>query len=167
VVGDSIIASLGCASVTVQWLPAPEVERFYAGKPGLVNPFPKEIWKDSPPTVFLVKLRNPSPEDLHFDPGLTFLVDQGGRRGIPLSYEAMYLGMSEAERSGPALRSLEVTLFSRFVVLPSRGQREGLLVFPGLDPEAKHLLLEFASFSVGGRIAPGHFEFQVLREKPE
>jgi len=166
VVGESVIASLGGAGVTVQWLPASGVERFYVGKLGLVNPFPKEAWKNAPPTVFLVQFRNQTSEDLQFDPALTFLVDQGGRRGVPLSFEEVYMGMSEAERSGPALRSLQATLFSRFVVLPPGGQREALLVFPGIGPEAKSLLLEFASFFVGGRNVPGLFEFQVLREQP-
>jgi hypothetical protein len=167
VVGDSIIASLGGAAVTVQWLPAPGVERFYAGKPGLVNPFPKEIWKDAPPTLFLLRLRNQTSEELQFDPALAFLVDQGGRRGVPLTFEEVYMGMSEAERSDPALRSLQATLFSRFVVLSPGGQREGLLAFPGIGPEAKSLLLEFASFFIGGKSAPSHFEFQVLRQRPQ
>ena len=164
VVGESIIASLGGAAVTVQWLSPPGVDRFYAGRIGLVNPFPKETWKDAPPTVFLVQFRNQTSEDLQFDPALTFLVDQRGRRGVPLSFEEVYMGKPEAERSGPALRSLQATLFSRYLVLPPGGQREALLVFPGIDPEAKVLLLEFASFFIGGKSAPGHFEFQVLHQ---
>jgi hypothetical protein len=167
VVGESIIASLGGAAVTVQWLSAPGVDRFYAGRIGLVNPFPKETWKDAPPIIFLVQVRNQTSEELQFDPILTFLVDQGGRRGLPLTYEGMYLGMSEAERSGPAMRSLQATLFSRFVVVSPGGQREGLLVFPGIEPEAKVLLLEFASFFIGGKSAPGHFEFQVLHQQTQ
>ena len=167
VVGKSIIASLGGVAVTVRWLPAPGVERFYAGKPGLVNPFPKEMWKDTPPLVFLVQVRNQTSEELQFDPTLTFLVDQGGGRGLPLSYEEMYLGMSEAERSGPAMQSLQATLLSRFVALPPGGQREGLFVFAGVGPEAKLLRLEFNSFFIGGKSAPALFEFQVIREKTE
>ncbi len=167
VVGESIIASLGGVAVTVRWLPASGVERFYGGKPGLVNPFPKETWKDAPPTVFLVQFRNQTSEDLQFDPALTYLVDQRGRRGVPLSFEEVYMGKSEAERSDPALRSLQATLFSRFLVLHPGGQREGLLVFPVLDPESKHLALEFSSLFIGGRGVPGLFEFQVLRQESE
>jgi len=33
-----------------------------------------------------------------------------------------------------------------------------------VKPEAKYLLLELASFFVGGRSAPGHFAFQVVRQ---
>ncbi|MGE5850188.1 MAG: hypothetical protein ACM362_08680 [Candidatus Methylomirabilota bacterium] len=167
VVGESIIASLGGVAVTVRWLPGPGVERFYAGKPGLVNPFPKEMWKEAPPTIFLVQVRNQTSEEIQFDPALTFLVDQGGWRGVPLSYDEMYLGMSEAERSGPAMRSLQATLFSRFVVVSPGGQREGLLVYSAVSPEAKLLRLEFASFFIGGKSATGFFEFQVLRRKTE
>lgn len=167
VVGEAIIASLGGVGVTVRWLPAPGVDRFYAGKPGLVNPFPKEMWKEAPPTIFLVQVRNQTSEEVQFDPALTFLVDQGGGRGLPLSYDEMYLGMSEAERSGPAMQSLQATLFSRFVVVSPGRQREGLLVFSVVGPDAKLLRLEFASFFIGGKSAPGLFEFQVLREKTE
>jgi hypothetical protein len=167
VVGESIIASLGGVAVTVRWLPGPGVDRFYAAKPGLVNPFPKEMWKEAPPTVFLVQVRNQTSEEVQFDPALTFLVDQDGWRGIPLSYDEMYLGMSEGERSGPAMRSLQATLFSRFVVVPPGGQREGLLVFSAVGPKAKLLRLEFASFFSGGKSVPGLFEFQVLRQPTE
>jgi len=167
VVGDSIIASLGGVGVTVRWLPAPGVERFYAGKPGLVNPFPKEMWKEAPPTVFLVQVRNQTSEEVQFDPALTFLVDQSGGRGLPLTYDEIYLGMSEAERSGPAMRSLQATLLSRFVVVSPGGRREGLLVFSAVDPRAKLLRLELASFFIGGKSAPALFEFQVLREKTQ
>jgi hypothetical protein len=38
------------------------------------------------------------------------------------------------------------------------------LLFPAIKPEAKHLVLEIPSFFVGGRVTPGRFEFQVLRQ---
>jgi len=167
VVGESIIASVGGAAVTVQWLPAPGMEQYYVGKPGLVNPFPQEDWKETPPTVFLVRVRNRTPEDVQFDPTLVSLVTQSGRRERPMSYEEMYMRLSEAEGTNARLRSLEATLLSRFVVLQPGGQREGLLVFPTLDPETKHLSLEFASFFIGGRAVPSLFEFQVLRQQTE
>ena len=117
--------------------------------------------------IFLVQVRNQTSEEVQFDPALTFLVDQGGWRGLPLSYDEMYLGMSEGERSGPAMQSLQATLFSRFVVVSPGGQREGLLVFSVVGPEAKLLRLEFTSFFIGGKSAPGLFEFQVIRQKTE
>lgn len=167
VVGEAIIASVGGAAVTVQWLPAPGMEQYYAGKPGLVNPFPQEDWKETPPTVFLVRVRNQTPEDVQFDPTLVSLVTQSGRRERPMSYEEMYMRLSEAEGTSARLRTLEATLLSRFVVVRPGGQREGLLVFPTLDPDAKHLSLEFASFFIGGRAVPSLFEFQVLRQQTE
>lgn len=167
VVGDAIIASVGGAAVTVQWLPAPGIEQYFAGKPGLVNPLPREDWQDTPPTIFLVRVRNQTPEAVQFDPTLVSLVTQRGRRERPMSYEEMYMRLSELEGTGARLRSLEATLLSRFVVLQPGGQREGLLVFPALDPDAKHLSLEFASLFIGGRAVPSLFEFQVLREKPQ
>lgn len=165
VVGESVVASLGGAAVTIRWLAATEVEQYFESKPGLVYPWPKEIWKMAPPTVFLLRVRNQTPEDVQFDPTLAALVTQNGRRERPVSYEEMYQHLEGTEGSGARLQSLQATLLSRFVVIPRGGQREGLLVFSALGPEAKHLLLEFASFFVGGRNVPGLFEFQVLRQK--
>jgi hypothetical protein len=167
VVGETVIASLGGAAVTVRWLPALGVEQYFAAKQGLVYPWPREVWKEAPPTVFLVRVRNQTPEEIQFDPTLVALVTQAGRRERPVSYEEMYQRLEGTEGSGPRLLSLQATLFSRFLVLPPSGQREGLLVFPTLDPQAKHLLLELASFFLGGRNIPGLFEFQVLRKNTE
>lgn len=165
VVGESIVASLGGVSVAVRWLAAPGVEQYFASRPGLVYPWPKDVWKESPPTVFLLRVRNRTPEEVQFDPTLVALVTQDGQRERPISYEEMYGRLEGTDGSGARLLSLQATLFSRFVVIPPGGQREGLLVFPTLGPKVKHLLLEFASFFVGGRNMPGLFEFQVLRQQ--
>jgi hypothetical protein len=166
-VGEAIIASLGGAAVAVQWLSASATEQYFAGRPGLVHPWPKEVWKLAPPTVFLLSIRNQTPDEVQFDPTFTALVTQEGRRQPPMSYEEMYRRLEGAEGSGPRLLSLQATLLSRFMVIPAGGERKGLLVFPTLGPEAKHLLLELSSFFVGGRHIPGIFEFQVLRQKIE
>jgi hypothetical protein len=121
------------------------------------------VWRQSPPTVFLLRIRNATREELQFDPSLAGLVPPSGRRERPIPYEEMYMRMAGKEEEAARLRSLEATLFSRFVVLPPGGQREGLLVFPAPEPGAKYLLLELSSFFVGGKLAPGLFEFQVLR----
>jgi hypothetical protein len=166
-VGDAIVASLGGATATVRWLDAKGMERFFEARPGLVYPWPREAWKEAPPTVFLLQLRSPTREEVQFDPGLASLVTKGERREHLIPYEDMYMDMAGEEGSGPRLLSLQAALFSRFVVIPPSGQREGLLVFPTLDRETRHLILELSSFFVGGRMSPGLFEFQVLREKTE
>ncbi len=167
VVGDAVVASLSGATVTVQWLSAATVERYYADRPGLTYPWSRESWKQLSPTVFLVRMRNQTREEVQFDPGLAALVSQAGRRERPIPYEDMYMRLSEEKDARPRLLSLQATLLSRFVVLAPGGQREGLLVFPALDRDAKHLILEFSSFYVGGRNNPGLFEFQVLRKKTD
>lgn len=167
VVGEAIVASLGGVAVTVQWLAASGVEQYFAGRPGLVYPWPEGVWKESPPTVFLLRIRNRTREEVQFDPTPAALVTQDGRRDEAISYEEMYRRLAGSEGSGARLLSLQATLFSRFVVIPPGGQREGLLVFPTLNPKAKHLLLELGSFFVGGRNVPGLFEFQALRKKNE
>ncbi len=167
VVGEAIVASLAGATVTVRWLNASAVERFYADRPGLVYPWSRDYWKQNPPTVFHVRVRNQTREEIQFDPGLAALVTQAGQRERPIPYEDMYMQLAGEEDSRPRLLSLQATLLSRFVVLAPGGQREGILVFPAVAPDAKHLLLEFSSFYVGGKNSPGLFEFQVLRSKDE
>ena len=167
VVGEAIIASLGGVAVTVHWLAASGVEQFYAARPGLVYPWPREVWQEAPPTVFFLRVRNQTSEEVQFDPMLATVVTQDGRRERPVPYEEMYLRLGETEGSGPRLRTLQATLFSRFVVIQPGGEREGLLVLPSLEPGTKHLLLELSSFFVGGRNVPGFFEFQVLSKKTE
>jgi hypothetical protein len=143
---------------------AASVGAFYAARPGLVAPWPKEVWAEDPPTIFLVRIRNQTHEEVQFEPGLTRLVTQDGDRDLPIPYEEMYMRLSETENSAPRLVSLQATLLSRFVVVGPGGTREGVLLFPTVKPEAKYLLLELGSFFVGGRAAPGNFAFQVVRQ---
>jgi hypothetical protein len=164
VVGDAIVASLGGVAVTVRWMDSASVATYYAARPGLVAPWPQDVWIEAPPTIFLVRLRNQTHEEVQFEPGLTRLVTQDGDRDLPVPYEELYMRLSETENSGPRLVSLQATLLSRFVVIGPGGTREGVLLFPTVKPEAKYLLLELASFFVGGRAAPGNFAFQVIRQ---
>jgi hypothetical protein len=163
VVGDAIVASLGGASMTVRWLDEAGVEGYYTARSGLTSPWPPELWKEAPPTVFLLRISNQTRDELQFDPALVALVAQDGQRERPIPYEEMYMRLQEIENAQSRLQSLQGTLFSRFVVLQPGGQREGLLLFPTINPEAKLLLLDQASFFVGGRVHPGRFEFQVVR----
>jgi hypothetical protein len=163
-VGEAIVASLGGVAVTLRWMDAGTVGQYYAGRPGLVSPWPRELWADSPPTIFLVRIRNQTHEEVQFDPAMTALVAQDGNRDRPIPYEEMYMRLAETENAAPRLVSLQATLLSRFVVIRPGGEREGLLLFPTLKPEAKHLLLELSSFFVGGRAIPARFEFQVFRQ---
>jgi hypothetical protein len=164
IVGEAIVASLGGVAVTVRWMDAGAVGGYYAGRPGLVSPWPQDVWTESPPTIFLVRVRNQTHEEVQFDPAMTVLVAQDGNRDRPIPYEELYMRLADTENAGPRLVSLQATLLSRFLVVQPGGQREGLLLFPTIKPEAKHLLLELPSFFVGGRATPGRFEFQVLRQ---
>jgi hypothetical protein len=164
VVGDEIIASLGGAAVSVRWMDGAAVKSYYASRPGLVSPWPQELWTDAPPTIFLVRVRNQTSQEAQFDPAMAVLLAQDGGRELPIPYEEMYMRLAETDNAGPRLVSLQATLLSRFVVIRPSDQREGLLLFPTIKPEAKHLLLEFPSFFLGGRVTPGRFEFQVLRQ---
>jgi hypothetical protein len=164
VVGEAIVVSLGGVAVTVRWMDAASVARYYAARPGLVTPWPKDVWTENPPTIFLVRLRNQTHEDVQFDPGMARLVTQDGDRELPIPYEELYMRLADTENSGPRLVSLQATLLSRFVVIGPGATREGVVLFPTVKPEAKYLLLDLPSFFVGGRAMPGHFAFQVVRK---
>ncbi len=167
VVGESIVVGLGGVDVTVQWLPQAGVERFYAERPGLVNPFPDEVWAEAPPTVFALRVRNRSPEPLQFDPAMSLLSSDSGRHLQPILYDEMYERLIDLKDSARRLQSLQATLLDRLLVVSPGGQREGLLVFLPFDPRAKRLTLELNSLYVTGRISPVFMSFQVdLRKTP-
>lgn len=161
VVGDAIVASLGGVGVTLGWLNEEAADKYFASRPGLTQPWPKEVWKKAPPIVFLLRIRNQTREEIQFDPGTVSLTNQDGDRQRTIPYEEFYMRMADGPDVETRLRSLQSALLSRFVVLPPGGQREGLLVFPPAEPKTKLLLLEIGSFFVGGRNTPGLFSFQV------
>jgi hypothetical protein len=161
VVGEAIVASLGGAAVTVRWMDAAAVGAYYAGRQGLVAPWPPELWQESPPTIFLARIRNQTREEVQFDPASVVLVAQDGERDRTIPYEEMYMRLADTDGAAARLMSLQATLLSRFVVIQPGGEREGFLLFPSLKPEAVYLLLELPSFFVGGRPFPGRLEFQV------
>jgi hypothetical protein len=164
IVGDAVVASLRGVAVTVRWMDEEGVGAYYAARPGLVSPWPRDVWKESPPTIFLVRVRNQTHEEVQFDPAVAVLVAQDGNRDRPIPYEEMYMRLADAENAAPRLVSLQATLLSRFLVIQSGANREGLLLFPAIKPEAKHLILDLPSVFVGGRATPGRFEFQVVRK---
>lgn len=163
IVGEAIVASLSGAAVTVRWLDARAFSRYYASKPGLTAPLSEEIWKETTPIAFWLRVRNLTREEVQFDPGLVSLVSQDGRREHPIPYEELYLRLMADEDAEPRLRSLQATQLNRFVVIAPGAEREGILLFPAMASEAKLLNLELASFFVGGRSASGLFQFQVVR----
>jgi hypothetical protein len=162
IVGDAIVASLAGVGVTLGWLGEEATEQYFRQRPGLVAPWPREIWKANPPTVFLLRIRNQTREEVQFDPGTAAATNQEGERDRLIPYEEFYMQLAEQPDAEARLRSLQSTLYSRFVVLPPGGQREGLLVFPTQEPKSKLLVLEIGSFFVGGRSTPGLFTFQLV-----
>jgi len=162
IVGDAIVASLSGVGVTVGWLGEGATDQYFQERPGLIQPWPPEIWKVAPPTVFLLRIRNQTREEVQFDPGTAAATNQDGERERLIPYEEFYMRLADQPDAEARLRSLHSTLYSRFVVLPPGGQREGLLVFPTQGPKSKLLVLEIGSFFVGGRSTPGLFTFQVL-----
>lgn len=164
VVGDVVFASLGGAALTVGWMGESAIEQYFADRPGLVYPWPKGLWKTAPPTVFLIRVRNPTRQEVQFDPAAAQLISEKGWRSPAVRFEELYMLLQEVEGEDQEsrLRSLQNTMLSRFVVLPPGGQREGLLIFQSVDPASKSTTLDLSTFFVGGKNVPGLFQFQIL-----
>jgi hypothetical protein len=167
VVGESIVAALGGADVTVGWLPREGVERFYAARQGLANPFTDDVWTEAPPTVFALRIRNTLSEPIQFDPAISLLSTEGGRRLHPMLYDEIYEGLVDLQDSARRLQSLQATLLDRLMSIPPGGQREGIIVFRPFDPRAKQLTLELTSLYVAGKLIPAFFAFQVDLRQPQ
>jgi hypothetical protein len=161
--GDLIIATLGGATVTVEPLTDKELDAYYARRLSLLNPFKILPKKTKRPLAFVLRIQNVSRDRINFDPGQAVLVDQQNRRSAAFSYDELYGLLAEERNSAKALQAVEETVFTKFLVVPPQLDREGLLLFPPPDPEAKALILEVGSFYVGSAEQLLLFEFEVRR----
>jgi hypothetical protein len=78
-------------------------------------------------------------------------------------YDELYSLFSEKGESTKVLRALEETVLTNLLVIPPKLDREGLLVFPPLDPTVKTVILELGSFYVGSTEQLLLFEFEIRR----
>jgi len=161
--GDLVIATLQGATITVQPLSREGLDAYYTRRPALVNPF-KTLPKDAnPPLAFIVRIQNLGRDRINFDPNQALLVDQQNHRTTPLSYDELYSTLSQGGESAKALQALEETVLTNYVVVPPKIDREGLLLFPSLEPGAKAIILEIGSFYIGSAEQILLFEFEVFR----
>ena len=161
--GDLVIATLTGATVTVEPLTGKAIDDYYARRPALINPFKQHPKETKGLLVFILRIQNVGQNRVNFDPGQALLVDQQDRRSAALSYDEMYSLFSEKGESAKVLRALEETVLTNLLVVPPKLDREGLLLFPPLDPEAKMVILEVGSFYVGSTEQLLLFEFEVRR----
>jgi hypothetical protein len=161
--GDLIIATLQGATMTVQPLNPQELDAYYLRRPALVNPFKTLPKFTSRPLAFIVRIQNLGRERISFDPSQALLEDQEGHRMAAFSYDELYSTFSEGDEPARALRALEETILTNYTIVPPKLDREGLLLFPPLQPDAKALILELSSFYIGSAEQLLLFEFQVLR----
>ena len=161
--GDLVIATLTGATVTVEPLTDKAIDAYYARRPALINPFKQHLKETKGLLVFLLRIQNVGQNRVNFDPGQALLVDQQNRRSAALSYDELYSLFSEKGESAKVLRTLDETVLTNLLVVPPKLDREGLLLFPPLDPEAKMVILEVGSFYVGSTEQLLLFEFEVRR----
>lgn len=161
--GDLVIATLQGATMTVQPLSREGLDAYYSRRPALVNPF-KTLPKDANrPLAFIVRIQNLGRDRINFDPNQALLVDQQNHRAVALSYDELYGMLSQGNEPAKALQALEETVLTNYVVVPPKIDREGLLLFPPLEPGAKAIILEIGSFYIGSAEQLLLFEFEVLR----
>lgn len=163
--GDLVIATLQGATVTVQPLSRKGLNEYYSHRPNLVNPFKKLPKSADPPLAFVVRIQNLGRNPVNFDPSQVLLVDQRDRRTVPLPYDDLYTALSEDDDPNKALQSLQETILSNYVVIPPKLDREGLLVFPPLDPDVKTVIVEIGSLYIGSVEQLLLFEFEAFQPR--
>ncbi|MGH2670126.1 MAG: hypothetical protein ACRDH5_13610 [bacterium] len=161
--GDLIIATLEGASVTVQSLTPKELDAYYSGRPALVNPFKNLRDAKLQSVAFVVRIQNQGRQRVTFDPSQAQLVDQRDHRVNAIPYDELFSAFSEGDESAKTLQSLQETILINLLVVPPKLDREGLLLFPQLDPNVKSVILRLDSFYLGSAAQLLLFEFQVLR----
>ncbi|MCI0410693.1 MAG: hypothetical protein L0191_19395 [Acidobacteria bacterium] len=161
--GDLVIAALKGVAITVQPLTPEGLDAYYSERPALLNPFKITPDTKQRPLAFIVRIQNQGQERVVFDPSQVQLADQRDRRTNAIPYDELYGTLSESEQSAKALQALQDTVFINLLVVPPKLDREGLLLFPPPDPEAKALILHMYSFYIGSAAQLLLFEFQVLR----
>ncbi|MDE2180948.1 MAG: hypothetical protein KGJ40_08900 [candidate division NC10 bacterium] len=159
--GELVIATLGGATVTVEPLTDKELDAYYARRPTLVNPFTLRPKGTTRPLAFILRIQNVGRDRINFDPGQAVLVDQQNRRSAAFSYDELYGLLAEQRNSAKALQAVEETVLTKLLMVPPQLDREGLLLFPPLDPEAKAVILEVGSFYIGSAEQLLLFEFEA------
>lgn len=162
--GDLVIATLAGATVTVEPVTEKALNAYYARRPSLLNPvkiLPKRTTEGL--LAFMLRIQNVGRDRITFDPGQAAVVDQQNRRSAALSYDELYTLFSEQGGSVAALRTLEETTLTTFLVIPPKLDRAGLLLFPPPDPAAKAVILELGSFYIGSTEQLLLFEFEIKR----
>lgn len=161
--GDLVIATLTGATVTVEPLTEKGLDAYYARRPTLPNPFKALPRGAKAPLAFILRVQNVGRDRINFDPGQAWLTDQQNRRSAAFLYDELYSLFSEKGESEKVLRTLEETVLTNLLVIPPKLDREGLLIFPPLDPAVKTVILEMDSFYVGSTEQLLLFEFEVKR----
>ena len=161
--GDLVIATLQGVAITVQPLTTKELDAHYVRRPSLINPFKTLPKAAGRPLAFNVRIQNQGRDRVTFDPSQAWLVDQKGHRTTALPYDELHSVFSEGDQAQPALQALQETVLTNFLVVPPKLDRQGLLLFPLLEPEAKSLILEMGSFYIGSAEQLLLFEFEVRR----
>jgi hypothetical protein len=163
--GDLIIATLQGAAMTVQPLGPEGLDAYYLRRPALINPFKTLPKSTNRPLAFIVRIQNLGRERISFDPSQALLEDQERHRMAVLSYDELYSAFSEGDEPAKALQALEETVLTNYIVIPPKLDREGLLLFPPPQPDAKAFVLELSSFYIGSAEQLLLFEFEVLRPR--
>ena len=165
VTGDFIIAQLEQATVSIRALPREGLDRYYQSQRDVIHPFADLPAGAPQPTAFLLHLRNDSPDPLSFDPTAARLVDQEGRRLIPLDYAALYAFLAGIGQGGERLRAVQRTVLTATIAVPSGGERWGLLLFPELSAGARAVLVDLAGLYRGSAEQLLVFQFVVVEER--
>lgn len=154
--GQTIIATPGPLSVTVEPLIAEQVQGYFRRRAAGTNPF--EGIEESI-TPFFVRVENRSKDQVTFDPSGTVLKDNEDRPAVAWGVAELHETFSDKPQ---LLNAALKGVLTGYVVIPADETREGLLIFPAYAKDAKALYLQLTSLYAGSTPHPLIFEFTVV-----
>jgi len=165
---DSVRAEAGGVAFEARPLSLSEwEERLERRVPGMGPALRRHDGSPGPFQVFLLSIRNHSPEALRFQPGnIVRLLDDKEQDHI-LDYTDLYRYLQEEGKDPDSLDRIRDTFFDSGFVLDRAGSTERLLFFRALPPKGrkKRLVLLISSFQVGTETLQEGFAWHFEKEK--
>ena len=165
---DDVRAEAGGVAFEARPLPLSEwEERLERRVPGMGPALRSHDGSPGPFQVFLLSIRNHSPETLRLQPGnIVRLLDDRQQDHI-LDYTDLYRYLQEEGKDPDSLDRIRDIFFDSGFALDRAGSSERLLFFRALPPKGrkKQLVLLISSFQVGTETFRADFAWHFEKEK--
>jgi len=165
---DDVRADAGGIAFEARPLPLSEWEERLARRvPGMGPALRRHDGSPGPFQVFLLSIRNHSPETLRLQPGNIVRLLGDRQQDHILDYTDLYRYLQEEGKDPDSLDRIRDTFFDSGFVLDRAGSAERLLFFRALPPRGrkKQLALLISNFQVGTETLQADFTWHFEKEK--